>query len=393
VIHTAHEVNEDTPGLFLLLVVLYLSILYVRTEDRQYFLLGCALGGLAIAFKLTAGIAVIFLGTAFVLVALNKPDPIGALWQPRLLIYGLILGSILIYVGIPNLLLRGPEWLIEERLIGSLDNKTAASVTPQGYNALLTYLNGLGLPLAIASISGVPLTVHRLVTKDNQPKGEIVLLTGIISYLVVFFVLWQDFNTHHVLLSIPLLLLSLGITISRYFETQQDVTRVIFIVLLLTTSLYAGAGLYQFTNDPRDETADWLAKNANPDITVTTFSDSPAGDGLVHGFSIDHYKFGREPGDPGEPYTEWLVSTPDRNPEYILLTGNRDANPEQHPRRAEFYDRLINGDHYGYVVAAEFGESPEKQSRITKILTAGVIPHLEKRKDYKIILSKNESLT
>jgi hypothetical protein len=390
VIHTAHEVNEDTPALFLLLVVFYLSILYVRTEDRQYFLLGCALGGLAIAFKLTAGIAVIFLGTAFVLVALDKPDPLGALWQPRPLIYGLLLGSITIYVGIPNLLLRGPEWIIDARIVGSFSNKTAATVAPQGYNALLAYLNSLGFPLAIASISGGAVTLYQLITRADRNKGEIILLAGLGSYLLVFFVLWQDFSTHHVLPSIPLLVLTFGITLSRYAETRTNVARVVFVVLLLTTSLYAGIGLYQFTNDPRDEAADWLKSNADPDDTVAVFSNSPTGHGLVHGQPIDHYTFGREPGDPGEPYTEWLVSTPDRGPEYIMHSGST-GSPEQHPRRAEFYDQLMNGDHHGYIVAAEFGARPEVRGRISELLLAGVIPTIEKRKHYKIIFAKNES--
>jgi hypothetical protein len=347
---------------------------------------------LAIAFKLTAGIAVIFLGTAFVLVAIKKPDPFEAFWQPRLLTFGLLLGSITIYVGIPNLLLRGPEWFIQSRIVSKNTALAGGTAMPQGYNALYTYLNALGLPLAIASIFGLIATVNRLITKDDGSKSEFILLTGLGVYLVVFFVLWQSFKTHHILPSIPLLALSFGISLSKYFETRGDVARVVFAILLLTTSIYAGAGLYQFTNDPRDEAADWLASNADPDATVTTFSNSPAGDGLVHGLPIDHYTFGREPGDPGEPYTDWLISTPDREPEYIIHSGSV-GSPKQHPRRAEFYNRLMNGDHHGYVVAAEFGKRPTARGQYSELLYAGIEPKIEKRKGYKIIFAKNESLT
>lgn len=387
VIHTAHEVNEDTPGLFLLLVVLYLSILYVRTEDRQYFVLGCALGGLAIAFKLTAGVAVIFLGTAFVLVALDKPDPLAALWQPRVLVYGLFLGSIMIYVGIPNLLLRGPEWFFQFRIVGAYSTKTGISTVPRGYSALFAYLNALGLPLAVASISGLAVAVNRLIAKTDRCKGEIILLAGLGTYLLVFGILWQDFKTHHILPSVPLLLLSLAIVMTRYSETEPTLTRVVFLVLLLTTSLYAGVGLYQFSNDPRDEAAGWLASNAGPDATVTTFSNSPGEDGLVHGLSLDHYTFGREPGDPGEPYTEWLTSTPDRNPDYIIYGGGIRGS-EKYPRRVEFKTRLIHGDHYDYILAAEFGEQPTDRSLYSKLAYAGIQPQLEKRAGKQIIFKK-----
>lgn len=389
VIHTAHEINEDTPALFLLLVVLYLSVRYVQTENRHYFFAGCGLGGLAIAFKLTAGVAVVFLGTAFLLTAVTKPDPRTALWKPRLLVYGLLLGAVTIYVGIPNLLLRGPEWLIQSRIIGGQAAKAGGTSIPHGYSALIAYLNGLGLPLAIATASGLLATIGRISNNDYRNE-EFVLLAGLAVYLLVFFGLWQDFKTHHVLPSIPLLTIVFGVTLSRYYDERPDIARIAFVILLVTTTLYAGAGLYQFTNDPRDEAADWLQSEASPEATVTVFENSPAREGLVHGRPVDHYQFGRAADFPGDPYTEWLLSTPDREPEYIQLSRIRDT--DQYPRRAEFEDRMLNGDRYGYVIAAEFGE-PTTQSRNSELLFAGLVPEVEKRADYKIIFAKNESLT
>jgi len=391
VIHTAHEVNEDTPALFLLLVVLYLSIRYLHTENRQYFVVGCGLGGLAIAFKLTAGVVVVFLGVAYFLTGLKKSDPIAALWQPRLLLFGLLLGIITIYVGIPNLLLRGPEWLIEARLLGENQARTVASTTPRGYSALLAYLNGLGLPLAIGTAAGLFATVRRFLTERTSHDGEVVLFVGLVVYFVLFFGVWREFNTHHVLPSIPLLVILFAVTLSQYFEDRADIARVVLAVVLLTTALYAGAGLYQFTNDPRDEATEWLESEAPPEATITVFDNSPAHVGLVHGRPIDHYQFGRAAAFPGEEYTEWLLSTPDRNPEYIVTTGNIRGTGE-YLRRAEFNDRLMNGDHYGYVVAAEFGERPQSRSRSSELLRAGIEPKLEKRKDYSIIFARNESL-
>jgi hypothetical protein len=391
VIQTAHEVNEDTPALFLLLLVLYVSIIYVRTEDDQYFLIGCVLGGLAIAFKLTAGVAVVFLGCAYFLRALSKPEPLSALWRPRFLLYGLLLGAITIYIGIPNLLLRGPEWLIEARIIGKNEGLALATNAPRGYSALRAYLNGLGLPLAIAATIGLLATTSRLINYNDYRNGEVILLAGLAVYLVVFFGIWRNFNTHHILPSVPLLILPLGVTLSRYLETKKNIAQTVFVVVLLSTALYAGVGLYKYTDAPRDEAAEWLESEAPPKATVTVFDNSPAGYGLVHGQPVDHYHFERMADFPGGPYTEWLISTPDRGPEYIQ-TGGGIRSPDEYPRRGEFNKRLIHGDHHGYVIAAEFGERPQPQSRYSELLHAGIEPNIEKRKGYIIIFAKNKSL-
>jgi hypothetical protein len=390
VIHTAHEVNEDTPALFLLLVVLYLSILYTRTESRQYFLIGCALGGLAIAFKLTAGVAVVFLGSAYFLTALEKPNPVVALWKPRLLTYGLLLGVVTIYVGIPDLLLRGPEWFVDARIIGGQSSKAGVTDIPRGYSALLAYLNGLGLPLFIGAFSGLLATLRQFVRSEstkNISTGTIVLLTGLAVYLVIFLGVWRSFRTHHILPSVPLLLILFGAAFSRHFEQRADIARVVFAVMLLTTALYAGAGLYKFTNDARDEAADWMESEADSEATVAVFSNTPTKHGLVHGQPVSHYHFGRAAEFPGDPYTEWLLETPSREPEYIMHNGGiRDS--DEYPRRAEFNERLMDGDHYGYVVAAEFGERQQTQSRRSELLYAGIEPNIEKRHGYTIILKK-----
>lgn len=390
VIHTAHEVNEDTPALLLLLVVLYLSIRYAQTGNSRYFLIGCGLGGLAIAFKLTAGVAVVFLCIAYLLRAVEKSDPIGALWQPRLLLSGMILGAVIIYVGIPNLLLRGPEWFIEVRVSGQTAQKAAESTVPHGYSALMAYLNGLGLPLLIATIVGLLLSIKRVARTDYNSKDETILLAGLAAYLLVFVGLWTDFRTHHILPSIPLLILPFGITLSRYFDTRTEIAKVVFSVVLITTAMYAGAGLLKFTDDPRDEAANWIETEGDTEDTIAVFERSPATLGLVHGQPTDHYQFG-ETTDPGDPYTEWLISTPDREPDYIQITAPIPGRDE-YPRRDAFATRLIDGDHYGYVVAAEFGDRSEPRNRQQPILYAGIEPTIEKRFNYAIIYAKNESI-
>lgn len=62
-----HEAGEDVPMLFCLLVVFYLALDYVETGSPRSFLWGCAVGGLAIAFKLTGGLSAVLLGVAYLL--------------------------------------------------------------------------------------------------------------------------------------------------------------------------------------------------------------------------------------------------------------------------------------------------------------------------------------
>jgi hypothetical protein len=309
-------------------------------------------------------------------------------------VYGLCLGAIIIYIGIPNLLVRGPEWFLGTRLQGQTALKSLSTV-PQGYSALLAYLNGLGLPLFIAVTVGFLYNIQKLVGSRDWYNPQCMLILGIVGYLLVFVFWWNNFKTHHVLPSIPLLILSFAIAFSeanidRYnldvFNT--NVLRVCLIIMIVFTSTYAGIGLLQFADDPRDEATEWLKTEITTGETMTVFVNSPPKVGLVHGQQVDHYQFGQTL-DPGEDYTDWIVSTPDREPEYIqTILTIRGEN--EYPDRAEFNDQLIRGGEFNYTVTAEFGETPTKRSLRENILFAGVIPKMEKTYDYLVILEKKE---
>jgi hypothetical protein len=212
---------------------------------------------------------------------------------------------------------------------------------------------------------------------------------GTIVYLLVFFVLWSDFKTHHILPSVPLLMISFGIAFSKYSNEWPSYAWIVLVIILLSTTLYVGVGLMKFTDDPRDEATNWLETEADTEAVMTVFGNSPPKAGLVHGQPIDHYQFGQT-SEPGESYTEWILSTPDRNPRYIQTTPTI-RNEDRFPRREKFNTRLIDGDHYGYVVAAEFGERPRVRSRQQTILYAGIEPNIEKRYKYVVILKLNQS--
>ena len=83
VIFLAHEAGEDVPALFCILLVFYLGIRYVETGSRRLFLGASAVGGLAIAFKPTAGVAAVILGVAYLLRVRRDADTRRALLAPE----------------------------------------------------------------------------------------------------------------------------------------------------------------------------------------------------------------------------------------------------------------------------------------------------------------------
>lgn len=396
VFQSAHEVNEDTPMVFLLLVVLLISLRYLEHGNNREFLAGCALGGLTIAFKLTGGVVVLFLATAYTIRAAEHDSPVRAFWQPKILAAGLGLGLVSIYVGIPNLLVGGPEWLAER--IFSAHQTKAVTTDPQGYQTLLSYLNGLGLPLTVGSVLGFAATTRVLLRDWYTHRAELIISVGLLSYLLVFFVLWSQIRTHHTLPTVPLFLILLATVLSRRLRDSGSAARLVVAVLLVTTAIYAAGGLFQYTTEPRDQSAKWLDAHAPPDATVTIYTWAPGKAGIDHGRPIDHYDFGRAsffPGENsterGENYTDWVISTPNRTPEYIhVRSGIRGA--DQYPRRGEFYDRLIAGDHYGYVPAAEFGTRANERSYAHETVRAGLIPEIEKRGRYIKVFARDRSL-
>lgn len=406
---TAHEVDEDTAMLFALLVAVYLALRYVQTGATGYAILGAFVGGLAIAFKLTAGTVVFVLVAALLVRARREvpgdgwPETVGsALREWRLWVPMALVGVVTIYVGRPHVLFTGPEALIERVTNQGLRYAaTSPAVSPPlGYVHATALLSATGAPLAVALAIGLGWHTRRIATGRTESPLPVILAPAVLTYLFVFG-RWTYIRAHHLL---PLLVIGavlLGPLLARWRAPDAGRARRFAVVgLLVTTAIFAGVGTASFAADPRDRATDWVRTNVSPNASHLVYEDSVADVGVVHGRPVETYDFYEAEVVPGttrndSAYTEWIVRSVHREPEYIQVTGRgaHYADPlrrehVRYPQRAAFFERLVYGDHFGYEVAAEFGRSPVRRGYAYRLLLAGVDPRPEKREEYVLLLRR-----
>lgn len=404
----AHEVSEDIPALFFLLLVFYLALRYIETGDKAVYLAGCIAGGIAIAFKLTAGTSVILLGLAYILRA-RRPgvNPRDALLQPRLLVMAIACGAGAIVVGFPEVLAAGPEVLIERVAGGgSRSVGVAAPVAPSWWWLVRGYLNGLGLPLFVGAIGGIAAAIGRLRERSIEADATILLLVGLGMYLLVYS-RWGYVRLHHLLLTFPLLALLLAAALSRLRGHSQRIMWALVAVLFVTSSAYAGVGDLHYATTPRDEAAEWLNTNAPDNATMEVYRSRFRDATFPRDMQINSYRKARMTAGSDPPTRiQWMNNLSTRCPEFIQLTywdlvhlgtaspiradsgnqkqvadGYRRGLPPRSPRpkRAEHVRSLLTGQ-YNYTVAAEFGPQPpmwpqpRTQTSLLDLLKTGVDP-------------------
>lgn len=404
-ISASHELGEDVPMLFAFLMATYLTLRYVDTGRGKYLFLASGVGGFAIAFKLTGGVIVLIILVAYLLRA-RAPglDAREELWRPKLLAGSLIIAVLCIYVGIPSLLLSGPD-AIFVRVWTALSRKTASSSNGGSsiwYQLLYQYLRSFGLPLTVAVFIGIMVQLHGVFQGRRPSNGELLVFAGLIGYIVAFSG-WSFIHMHHLVPTYPLALLLLGSALARMEEGASTYSRPLIAILILSTAVYAIGGNLQYATEPRDKATEWIDSSVKSGESMIVFENSVADVATTHDKRVVHYNFVEENVTYSESivvnesaFTEWMVGSPKRNLTYIQVRGgtltylNPDSNEAQkYPKRARFIRKLIVGEN-GYTAVAKFGEMPPERSPLERLVHAGIKPEVEQRADYILIFKRTD---
>ena len=371
----AHEGGEDMPALFFLLVALYLLVRYVQGGETRLFLAASAIGGVAMAFKLTAAPVIGVIAVAHLLRARSREDWPRSLYRPRLLASGAALGALTILLGFPTALV-GELDLVAERLFGGPVGRATHATGPDAptwWWFLRQYLTGLGWPLFVAGVGGTLATVT-LVARRRASDGTVLVLTALLAF-VALFVPWHDFRVHHLLVTFPLVAILAASRLLALRDRQGTVGRTVIAVLIVSSAAYAGVGVTGYADMPRDQAVDWLSENADDGDTIEVYRRHFQDAALPHGASVNHL-FGPEE----------IYERADPCPTYVQL-GYRDllylsegTYFRSDPDQTEYIRKLLGGE-YGYELAAEFGPRPRNfvperptPGALTDLLSLGVVP-------------------
>jgi hypothetical protein len=403
----AHELNEDIPSLFFLLLTVLLATRYARRGDRALFFAGALTGGLAIAFKLSGGVAAVALGIAHLDRARRADDPVEAFLRPTVVVGGLGVGLLTVYVGIPSVLVGGPGELLGRatRSIVTKTAKTGGLDAPISYWFLRQYVRGLGVPLFLAAVAGALAVVGRTIARRRNPSPLAVLLgTTVLTFLVVYS-RWEFVRLRHLVPTFPVLLVALSAELARWREGER--TRrgasVVLALLVVTSGATVAVAEYEYVTDPRDGATDWLANNADRDATVEVYENSIADVGVPHGQTVSHYPFPENRATNTSSlvlnetaYTGWMLGMPDRSPEYVQLTAAELAyvtptSPasDRFPERRRFVERLQRGE-YNYTRVATFGEPSGPATLREDLIEAALDPDLPGRERYVAIYERSD---
>ncbi|WP_231188736.1 glycosyltransferase family 39 protein [Haladaptatus sp. DYF46] len=371
----AHEAGEDIPALFFLLLVVYFALRYSVTGEKSLFYAGCVCGGIAMAFKLTAGVSVALLGLAYLLYARNpETTPREALVRPRLLMLGAVLGATMIVVGFPSTFAGGIDVIIDRVHRGTTNKGQSFGwlVAPSWWWILRGYLNGLGLPLFLGILGGVAASLPLLRERSATSNGVLLALAGTVTYLAVYS-RWAYVRTHHLLPTFVFLILVLAVVLARFYDSNRSLARPLIVILLVTSGMYAGIGALGYANQPRDQTMSWLSTHAAGNATVETYTMDPQDAAVPHGMNV-YQPSNREMTIDGKTRTpgvrKWTLAMPKRCPSYIQLNyqnGILYLAPDNHserakllsnPRMKSYFRHLMAEDKYPYEVAATFGPRP-----------------------------------
>jgi hypothetical protein len=199
---------------------------------------------------------------------------------------------------------------------------------------------------------------------------------------------WHDFRVHHLLPTIPLLLVLLSDMLWRLRNHRKMATRVVVAGVLVCSTLYAGVGVGMYASMPRDEATEWLSDNADEDATMETYYHGFVENAIPHDMRINPIWRGMD--DPAVEscptyiqlgYKEllYLQDIPEEQRGYDI-----DSRVEE---RAEYVRALLDGE-YNYEIVAEFGERPPNfvpsradPGSVRDLVPLGINPHSDQYGD------------
>ncbi|AQL41438.1 dolichyl-phosphate-mannose--protein mannosyltransferase [Halorientalis sp. IM1011] len=400
----AHEGGEDMPALFFLLLALVLLVRYVRAGDGTAFFAASAAGGIAIAFKLTAAPIVPLIGVGFVLRAWGTDGPtLRALFRPRLVVGGALLGLVAILAGYPTFLVGSFEPVFERLFGQSMERGTRVTgpTAPVWWWFLRGYFSALGLPLFVAALAGVVASLAAVRDRATYTPAYALTVLPLVTYLLLFS-RWHDFRVHHLLPTFPLIALLLALSLIRLREWDRSVGTVVIALMLVTTGIYAGVGVGGYASMPRDEATDWLQENADENATMEVYRRDFHDAAIPHDMRINHL-FG--------PESDAEEAAIDDCPEYIQL-GYRDllylkngTYYRNGKEQQQYFRELLSGE-YSYRIVAEFGPRPPNfvpdrptPGSLTDLFHVGLVPQTDQYADeqelaenqYTVILQRDSA--
>jgi hypothetical protein len=355
----AHEVGEDVPGLFFLLCSLYLLLYYVRTGARRRFLQASALGGLAIAFKVTLGVVAFVIGLGYVL-RLHRAH--GELtwetFEPRTFLGGATIGAIVMLLGFPTVVV-GQFGAMYERLFGHVLHRLGAQRGPDApiwWWFLRGYVHTFGLPLAAGVSLGAVASAVRL-WRRRLADDSLLLVTTLVGLFVFLFASWTELRPHHLLPTVPLLLILLANVLARLRDRRPSVGSALIAVLLLTTALYAGFGTAQYASMPRDEATEWIDETVPRNATMEVYQYSFHRTAAPHWLELSVPQQGT-----GTTACPAYIQINYRDLRYLRdgSDGHRAATVRTNVSQRRQYLRSLVEGRRNYELVAEFGQRPSE---------------------------------
>lgn len=398
----AKEGGEDMPATMCFVAALYLLVGYVQTGERRQFYAGSAVGGLAIAFKLTLALVVPIVVLAYLLRARVADGPLGrALWRPRLLVGGAALGALAIVVGHPTALVGDFE-AVYHRWFGRLGRaeRVVGPTAPTWWWFLRTYGSAFGWPLLVGAVGGLVASVVYLARlapdrerlRERVPGfDERVLLVGALLVFLLFFARWHDWRVHHILPTFPLAALLLADTLNRLRDHRQRVGRAALAVVVVSSAIYAGVGVGTYASMPRDEATEWLNENADEDDRMEVYFHAFFENAIPHGMDVITPPEGGER-DPCPEY----IQVGDKELLYLqdIPHSQRSSEVDFYPGPRQAYIRALMDGEYNYEVVAEFGERPPnfvphrpEPGSLRELAPLGVYPHSDQYGDEQELAS------